>query len=100
VPDLPDTPDDRPGDESLDEDITDGDTPESGVPGPRRIRWGWLLLAVVVGAVSLLAATIQVGTCSDVGCTRVPALGAGAWMVGVAGTGFVVYAIRRGLRGR
>lgn len=92
MPDLPDTPDDHSGNDSNDD--------TSGVPGPRRIRWGWLLLAVLVGAASVLAATIQVGTCSDVGCTRGPALGAGAWMVGVAGAGFVVYAVRRGLRGR
>lgn len=92
MPDLPDTPDDAPG-----HDSPDGDTPDGGVPGPRRIRWGWLLLAVPVGVAAFLAATLQVGTCSEVGCTTAPALGAGAWMVGVAGAGFVIYAVRKGL---
>lgn len=69
---------------------------------PRRLRWGWLLLAALVGVVAFLAVTVQAGRCiaaPDGGeslCTTGPALGTGGWMVGLAGACFVVYAVRRG----
>jgi hypothetical protein len=83
VPDLPETPDDD--------------------HRPRRLRWGWLLLAVVAAVVSVLAVAVQVRRCvedpagGEALCTVGPALGTEGWMVGLAGVGVVLYAVRRGL---
>ncbi|RXR25077.1 hypothetical protein EQW78_06370 [Oerskovia turbata] len=87
---MPDAPDEH-------------DQPDTPDDAPRRLHWGWLLLAVVVAVVSFLAVSVQSGQCVDSvtpgasSCTTGPVLGTAGWLVGLAGAGFVIYAVRRGL---
>ncbi|MBM7478587.1 hypothetical protein ACFP63_15785 [Oerskovia jenensis] len=80
------------------------DVPDPPDDAPRRLRWGWLLLALLVAVVSFLAVAVQVQRCvedpsgGEALCTTGPALGTGGWMVGLAGACVVVYAVRRGRR--